>query len=184
MESTIEGDIQELLSGIFNEEANRQDQSVLPQVPTLTAETTAGFVADTEELMAKQNHFTTAWKTCMASRRALYQKVQAIADVLFGNDALNRSDLQVIFRKMLKALHTDTENLDSIMADSAKMIENYAVHIKSVSDVLLHRPSQMALLGPGEQHRIPVTTPTLGEECDTLDDVRNLHLFGLRLSSV
>lgn len=175
----------DFLASILGEEAARFEQESLPQIPTLTADTAAGYVTDTEQLLSKGDVITQSVNECLAYRSRFYEHLQAIIPMVYNpREQLNRNELQVKMRVMIDTMDAWDERFVNVMTNVGIMVNNYKQHNNMAMDVLLHRPSQMQLLEPTAPHYIPVTTPTLGVDCDTIDDVKNLRAFGIRLASV
>jgi hypothetical protein len=156
----------------------------------LTADTAATFMADTTRLSLLENEAGGYWDASAATCETMLKSLRKLSDRAHGKDVLDRVSVQISCYEMHETMQQLYNDMRQLMDYYAGVTQAQKPLINMAVDILLHRPSQMALLEPGQSHMVPITTPTLGTAGvpSGADDAHRLittmHKYGLQMSSV
>ena len=138
-------------------------QSVIPERPRLTAETTEAYVRSNEELEVDEEHETELWRLVHVAEQKRHDTIECIQRLAFhGTGAISPAELQALLVRYGDETTTFLETLANLETFHGDLTRNRQPFFIQTVDVLAHRDPQHALLRPGQPMKVPVGTPTEG----------------------
>lgn len=167
-------DLAQLMDALSDEE--------LSQVPRLTAETVADFMADHERLKMREEDAILYFESYFRAHTHYRQRWTDLHHLAWSTTGpLNRVEVQASVVKLGEADEEQDRAVAQLQQALQKVIQNQA-HLYAMGiDIMAHRPQALAashpLLPPGQPLMVPVDTPTNGAR--VTDEEKLLYSFGL-----